>query len=77
MSDLVNFQIVNIAHPTRPAFPTHPESHPQIHGLGIADAAAFDGYGRGVGNLSVHSGTSATFRQKPAPPAPKLEKEKV
>lgn len=33
---------------------------------------AFDGYGRGVGNLSVHSGTSATFRQKPAPPAPPL-----
>jgi hypothetical protein len=38
---------------------------------------AFDGYGRGVGNLSVHSGASATFRQKPAPPAPKLEKGKV
>ena len=33
---------------------------------------AFDGYGRGVGNLSVHSGTSATFRQKPASPPPPL-----
>ncbi len=33
---------------------------------------AFDGYGRGVGNLSVHSGTSATFRQKVAAPPPPL-----
>jgi hypothetical protein len=38
---------------------------------------AFDGFGRGVGNLSVHSGTSANFRQKPAPPSPKLESGKV
>jgi hypothetical protein len=33
---------------------------------------AFDGYGRGTGNLSVHSGTTATFRQKTAPPPPPL-----
>ena len=33
---------------------------------------AFDGYGRGVGNLSVHSGTSATFHQKAAAPPPPL-----
>ncbi len=33
---------------------------------------AFDGFARGVGNLSVHSGTSATFRQKSAPPLPPL-----
>lgn len=33
---------------------------------------AFDGYCRGVGNLSVHSGTTAAFRQKPAPPPPPL-----
>ena len=33
---------------------------------------AFDGYGRGVGNLSVHSGTTATFRQKTAAPPPPL-----
>ncbi len=38
---------------------------------------AFDGYGRGVGNLSVHSGTSATFRQKPTPPVPPLAGDKV
>ncbi len=33
---------------------------------------AFDGYGRGMGNLSVHSGTSATFQQKTAAPPPPL-----
>jgi hypothetical protein len=33
---------------------------------------AFDGHARGVGNLSVHSGTSVDFRQKPAPPPPPL-----
>jgi hypothetical protein len=33
---------------------------------------AFDGYGRGVGNLSVHSGTSASFHQKTAAPPPPL-----
>ena len=33
---------------------------------------AFDGYGHGTGNLSVHSGTTATFRQKAAPPPPPL-----
>lgn len=36
---------------------------------------AFDGYCRGFSNLSVHSGTSASFKQKVYPP-PKLE-EKV
>jgi hypothetical protein len=36
---------------------------------------AFDGYSRGVGNLSVHSGTSGTFRQKPAPPVPPLARK--
>jgi hypothetical protein len=34
--------------------------------------SAFDGFARGVGNLSVHSGTSMTFRQKPAPAPPPL-----
>jgi len=34
--------------------------------------SAFDGFARGVGNVSVHSGTSAVFRQKPAPPPPPL-----
>lgn len=34
--------------------------------------SAFDGYAHGVGNLSVHSGTSATFRQKAAAPPPRL-----
>jgi hypothetical protein len=33
---------------------------------------AFDGHARGVGNLSVHSGTSARFRQKAAAPPPPL-----
>lgn len=37
----------------------------------------FDGYCQGVGNLSVHSGTSAKFRQKSAPPLPTLDKGKV
>ncbi len=35
--------------------------------------SGFDGFAPGVGNLSVHSGTTATFRQKPAPPLPPLE----
>ena len=34
---------------------------------------AWDGYCEGTSNLSVHSGTTATFRQKPAPPPPTLE----
>jgi hypothetical protein len=34
----------------------------------------FDGFAHGVGNLSVHSGTTATFRQKPAPPPPLEDK---
>ena len=38
---------------------------------------AFDGYARGVGNLSVHSGTSATFHQKAAPAPPALLADKV
>ncbi len=33
---------------------------------------AFDGFGRGVGNLSVHSGTMASFRQPPPPSPPAL-----
>ena len=33
---------------------------------------AFDGFGRGVGNLSVHSGTTASFRQPPPPSPPAL-----
>ena len=36
--------------------------------------SALDGYGRGVGNLSVHSGTSATFRQKTIAPPPLANK---
>ena len=32
--------------------------------------SAWDGYARGVGNLSVHSGTSAVFRQQPVAPPP-------
>ena len=35
---------------------------------------AFDGWARGVGNLSVHSGTSATFRQKRVAPPPLADK---
>ena len=35
---------------------------------------AFDGWARGVGNLSVHSGTSATFHQKSAAPPPLADK---
>ncbi len=34
---------------------------------------AWDGYCEGTSNLSVHSGTTAVFRQKPAPPPPPLE----
>ncbi|HSW45947.1 MAG TPA: GxGYxYP domain-containing protein [Phycisphaerae bacterium] len=34
---------------------------------------AWDGYCEGTSNLSVHSGTKATFCQKPAPPRPQLE----
>lgn len=37
---------------------------------------AWDGYCEGTTNLSVHSGTAATFRQKAGPPPPPLE-EKV
>lgn len=36
---------------------------------------AWDGYCEGTSNLSVHSGTSATFKQQPAPPPPPLEKK--
>ncbi len=36
-----------------------------------------DGYSPTVGNLSVHSGTNATLRQRAAPPAPTLEHDKV
>jgi hypothetical protein len=35
---------------------------------------AFDGWARGVGNLSVHSGTSATFHQKSVAPPPLADK---
>ena len=35
--------------------------------------SAWDGHCESTGNLSVHSGTRATFQQKPAPPMPKLE----
>jgi hypothetical protein len=38
---------------------------------------AFDGYARGTGNLSVHSGTTAAFRQKTAPPLPAFQADKV
>jgi len=34
---------------------------------------AWDGYCEGTTNLSVHSGTTATFQQRPAPPPPPLE----
>ena len=34
---------------------------------------AWDGYCEGTSNLSVHSGTAATLRQKPAPSPPPLE----
>jgi hypothetical protein len=36
--------------------------------------SAFDGFARGVGNLSVHSGTAATFRQKTVAPPPLADK---
>jgi hypothetical protein len=36
-----------------------------------------DGYSPTVGNLSVHSGTTATLRQRPAPPAPLLQRDKI
>lgn len=36
--------------------------------------SAWDGYARGVGNLSVHSGTSATFHQKTIAPPPLANK---
>ena len=36
--------------------------------------SAFDGFARGVGNLSVHSGTSATFHQKTVAPPPLADK---
>jgi len=36
----------------------------------------YDGYGPAVGNLSVHSGTTATLRQPPMPPV-KLDRKKV
>jgi hypothetical protein len=36
--------------------------------------SAWDGFARGVGNLSVHSGTSATFRQKTIAPPPLADK---
>jgi hypothetical protein len=34
----------------------------------------YDGFARGVGNLSVHSGTSATFRQRVVAPPPLADK---
>jgi len=34
---------------------------------------AWDGHCEGTSNTSVHSGTHATFKQKPSPPLPKLE----
>jgi hypothetical protein len=36
--------------------------------------SAYDGFARGVGNLSVHSGTSATFHQKTVAPPPLADK---
>ena len=36
--------------------------------------SGWDGYARGVGNLSVHSGTAATFRQKTMAPPPLANK---
>jgi GxGYxYP putative glycoside hydrolase C-terminal domain/GxGYxY sequence motif in domain of unknown function N-terminal len=36
--------------------------------------SAWDGHAHGVGNLSVHSGTSATFRQKQVAPPPLADK---
>ena len=36
-----------------------------------------DGYSPTVSNLSVHSGTTATLRQRPMPPLPPLQKDKV
>ena len=36
-----------------------------------------DGYSPTVGNLSVHSGTIASLRQRPAPPPPPYEREKI
>lgn len=36
--------------------------------------SAWDGYARSVGNLSVHSGTAATFRQKTMAPPPLADK---
>ena len=39
----------------------------------FTDCMDWDGHCDGTSNVSVHSGTRATFRQKPAPPAPKLE----
>jgi hypothetical protein len=41
-----------------------------------AVCSAYDGYSPTVTNLSVHSGTSATFRQK-APPAVQFDREKA
>jgi len=38
--------------------------------------SAFDGYSPTVSNLSVHSGTQANLRQRPAPPIP-LQRDKV
>lgn len=36
--------------------------------------SGFDGFARGVGNLSVHSGTTATFRQTTVAPPPLADK---
>jgi hypothetical protein len=45
-----------------------------ISGYGLfCDCMDWDGHCEGTSNVSVHSGTRATLRQKPAPPAPKLE----
>jgi hypothetical protein len=39
----------------------------------FTDCMDWDGQCEGTSNVSVHSGTRATFKQKPAPPPPKLE----
>jgi len=39
----------------------------------FTDCMDLDGHCQGTSNVSVHSGTRAAFKQKPAPPAPKLE----
>ena len=36
-----------------------------------------DGYSPTVSNLSVHSGTNATLRQRPSPPPPIMQRDKI